>query len=456
MQQNIESALTALAKQQAEASTSFSLFSASTNVSSQTQDIINRVSSSITIQTLQQAILAQMTDQHVNMSFTGSTAKNLRISATVNGILKAIQNSSSTATLVNQLATQMTADSAQTAKPVCSSACCGLAYYGQQSGGGGAGGGGMPDPAMMAGLMGGGGAAGGAGGAAGLQAALSNPATLSALVKMAPMHIVPSPNAHPLQKEPKKEPGDQTVHQEGWRNRQSPTSGTVLADSNFSEVGQAPFEHEQDERKRPQKPGGLGYSLLRRHREKGSQREILAGQAEKQWDEFRRQDRLRQEPRWLQGSPVRGPKPTSSGFLRALIQICQGQTYADVMAFLERELPAHRSFGAVEKPDVIIYQLAREIPSRHLTPFPAAWGPVEPVINVYIHLILELMRASKASTLRRAMVYFWRDIGTAMAMLGRNWRPHIMGHQVYTLRNVSAELSKLCAAYYALEKVLGA
>lgn len=207
MQQRISSALTALSQQEAETSVALQLFSASTNVSLQTQDIINRVSSSVKIDTILSVIQDQQFRIKYNIYAEDSTIDGMHLSATGDIILKAVQQSSTTAALVTELATTMATENKQSAKTglstaaliacaiiivVCCSSSCAGALFANKGQGGAPPGAGVPGgplgpggPGGPGGLAGAGG--GGLGGPGGLGGLLSNPNTINAISKMAPL-----------------------------------------------------------------------------------------------------------------------------------------------------------------------------------------------------------------------------------------------------------------------------
>lgn len=116
LQQNIKSALSSLAKQEAEAGPSLFSFSISTNISQQTQTLINDVSSSVQISTLLDSIANQTGKQVVNGKIIDSITGDVNISIDATVVMQAIQNSDTISRSITSLANQLDTESQQKAQ----------------------------------------------------------------------------------------------------------------------------------------------------------------------------------------------------------------------------------------------------------------------------------------------------------------------------------------------------
>lgn len=115
LQAAIKNDLKALVQQDAAAGPSLFSFGISTNVSTQQQDIINNISQSLDISTIQESVARQTLGQRVNVDVTNSTVKNILVSASGTAVIKAVQDDVQLANSVADLANTMANTSTQKA-----------------------------------------------------------------------------------------------------------------------------------------------------------------------------------------------------------------------------------------------------------------------------------------------------------------------------------------------------
>lgn len=144
---NIANQLKALIEQEATAGPALFSIGVSTNVSDTEQKIVNTISSSIDISSIQQAVARQSVGQDVKFDISDSRVKQILVNAGASSVVAAVQNNTASATARADLANAIEATSSQKATSGWSIValialfvmmCCGSCIYAftKKSGGG--------------------------------------------------------------------------------------------------------------------------------------------------------------------------------------------------------------------------------------------------------------------------------------------------------------------------------